>query len=73
MAFGGEVLTATDIAVGAGDAPGVGVPNMVKVSAEVLEAVKQRMKTMLETTLDSMKTSTAVSLLEHLVLVQLIG
>ena len=58
-AFGGEVLTATDIVVAAGRAPHIGDASLVKdLDLSQVEAAQARMKVMLELALDSMKTST---------------
>ena len=57
LVFGGQVLTATDIAVRAGDAE-IGDSKAVDgVDRNLVSDAKTRIKTMLELTLDSMKTS----------------
>lgn len=59
LVFGGETLTTTDIVVAAGIAPDVGDASKVQhISPELIEAARNRMKTMIELALDSMKTST---------------
>lgn len=59
LSFGGQTLTATDIAVAAGVAPGVGNAEFVKhLNPADVEAAQARVKTMLELALDSMKTNT---------------
>ena len=62
LVFGGNTVTATDVAVGEGAAPGVGDASRVRgLATTLVEAARIRMKTMLELTLDTMKTSSAVS------------
>ena len=61
LVFGGNTITATDVAVAAGVASKVGDASRVTtLSSTLVEGAKSRMKTMLELTLDTMKTSTAV-------------
>jgi hypothetical protein len=61
LVFGGRTMTATDVAVALGIAPGVGDPSAVSdLSATIVEGTKRRIKAMLEVTLDSMKTTTGV-------------
>ncbi|EFE31391.1 uncharacterized protein ARB_01787 [Trichophyton benhamiae CBS 112371] len=56
--FGGDTLTATDIAVAAGAK--IGNPDLVKdLDKELVSAAQARVKTMLETVIDQMKTSPA--------------
>ncbi|TPX20210.1 hypothetical protein DIZ76_016098 [Coccidioides immitis] len=56
--FGGDVLTATDIAVAAGEK--IGDPNLVQdVDQNTVADARARMKTMLENVVDLMKTSPA--------------
>ncbi|KAI1959100.1 hypothetical protein LOZ58_004808 [Ophidiomyces ophidiicola] len=56
--FGGDVLTATDIAVAAGEK--IGNPDLVKdIDDTTIAKAKARMKTMLEGVVDLMKTSPA--------------
>ncbi|EJT98542.1 hydantoinase [Dacryopinax primogenitus] len=60
LVFGGKVLTATDIAVASGRVGDVGDKSLVKhVLKGMVEKAQARIKSMLETTLDSMKTSAA--------------
>ncbi|WWC91500.1 uncharacterized protein L201_006446 [Kwoniella dendrophila CBS 6074] len=57
LVFGGKILTATDIAVAAGVAE-VGETSAVQhISKDYVNAARERMKAMLEITVDSMKTS----------------
>ena len=59
LSFGGNTLTATDIVVAAGLAPGVGKAELVKdLKTADLDEARARMKTMLELAMDSMKTNT---------------
>ena len=61
LVFGGNTITATDVAVAAGVASKVGDASRVThLSSTLVEGAKSRTKTMLELTLDTMKTSTAV-------------
>ena len=58
LSFGGTTLTATDIIVALGKAPGVGDEKLVKhLEKDDCLAVTLRIKTMLELVLDEMKTS----------------
>ncbi|EJT98544.1 hypothetical protein DACRYDRAFT_57377 [Dacryopinax primogenitus] len=60
LVFGGKTLTATDVAVASGRAADVGDKSLVEhVLKEMVEKAQARIKSMLETTLDSMKTSAA--------------
>lgn len=61
LVFGGNTLTATDIAVAAGKAD-IGNKDKVKqISAEIVQGAVERIKTMLELNIDAMKTSKDVS------------
>ncbi|KAM0746963.1 putative hydantoinase [Meredithblackwellia eburnea MCA 4105] len=58
LVFGGSTLTATDVVVASGRVPEVGDGKSVShLSTALISAAEQRIKTMLETTLDAMKTS----------------
>lgn len=58
LLFGGSTLTATDIASAAGRAPGIGDASLVKdIPRATVEAAQERIATMLQLTLDAMKTS----------------
>ncbi|BEJ14153.1 hypothetical protein CspHIS471_0313270 [Cutaneotrichosporon sp. HIS471] len=60
MCFGGRTLVATDIAVAAGKADGIGnVALVADIDEAMVESAQARMKTMIELAIDSMKTSTA--------------
>ncbi|KZO99531.1 hypothetical protein CALVIDRAFT_495066 [Calocera viscosa TUFC12733] len=60
LVFGGTTLTATDIAVASGGVSDVGDQTKVAhVEPETVTGAQARIKAMLETTLDSMKTSAA--------------
>lgn len=62
LVFGGTRLTTTDISVASG-AIAIGDPKSVaSLPREMVAAAQSKIKTMLELTLDSMKTSNAVSL-----------
>ena len=57
LSFGGDTLTATDMAVAAGLAPGVGDTSLVQhLDPADVAAALERMKTMIELALDSIKT-----------------
>ncbi|ODN83362.1 hypothetical protein L202_01517 [Cryptococcus amylolentus CBS 6039] len=59
LIFGGDVLTTTDIAVAAGTSVTIGKSELVKkIAQDDIEAAQGRIKSMLETAVDSMKTST---------------
>jgi len=59
LAFGGDTLVTTDIMVAAGAAPNIGDAGKVEhLDTALLGAAQARLKTMLETAIDSMKTST---------------
>ncbi|WVW85935.1 hypothetical protein I302_107973 [Kwoniella bestiolae CBS 10118] len=57
LVFGGNTLTATDIAVAAGVAEVGDVTAVKAISQNYISAARERMKAMLEVTVDSMKTS----------------
>lgn len=58
ICFGGNTLTATDIVVAQGLAPGVGDPSLVAgLSKELVEKASRRMVEMVEDCVDAMKTS----------------
>lgn len=63
LVFGGDELTATDIVVAADIAPGVGdatkVTHLTSEEGELIEKARERIRVMLENTLDAMKTSLA--------------
>ncbi|KZO99530.1 hypothetical protein CALVIDRAFT_477301 [Calocera viscosa TUFC12733] len=60
LVFGGKTVTATDIAVASGRAGDVGDKSKVAhITPETVKAVEARIKVMLETVLDAMKTSAA--------------
>ncbi|KAL7422066.1 hypothetical protein Q5752_003841 [Cryptotrichosporon argae] len=62
LVFGGQTLTATDVAVRAGSAESANVGDAVAVAhlePMLIEAAQARIKTMLELSIDSMKTSAA--------------
>ncbi len=59
LSFGGQTLTATDIVVALGRAPGVGNPELTKhLDKADLQVAQARMKTNIELALDSMKMNT---------------
>ena len=58
LCFGGDVLTATDIAVASGAAEGVGDPSKVAdLDSELVQAASAEMARMVEECVDKMKTS----------------
>ncbi len=58
LCFGGDMLTATDIAVASGSAEGVGDPSKVAdLDSELLQAASAEMARMVEECVDKMKTS----------------
>ncbi|WRT70958.1 uncharacterized protein IL334_007957 [Kwoniella shivajii] len=59
LAFGGDTLTATDLVVAEGRAKDVGNATLVRnIPSNLLYAAQEKMKSMIETALESMKTST---------------
>lgn len=62
LVFGGKTLTATDIAVAAGKAQNIADGTLVaSLDKSMVQSAIDRIRVMLELTLDSMKTSSAVS------------
>lgn len=60
LCFGGDVLTATDIVVARGAAPGVGSPELVAhLEPELVEAAYAEIVRIIEDAVDAMKTSAA--------------
>ena len=58
LSFGGHTLTATDIAIATGRAPGVGDAKSTQhLSPALLDAATERIKNLIEVALDGMKTN----------------
>ena len=62
LVFGGSTLTATDVAVASGDAAIGDKDKVTDLDQTLVEGAKARIRVLLDLTLDSMKTSSAVSI-----------